>query len=526
MPRGIKNTKDTTSLDSKTFTDKVLIEKGKAVKDYISKKTNYSKTEGVVDCSNEEAYNAIKKFFNDKSLAERIEIVLTTFGKKFNTRTVYNSIIELVEILPYACDNFNIMIIGDKGTGKTGMYKAPSDIPFIISEQPTNADLRGNKTSKDINAILDNQIVVIDEIGDFNCADSISTIKHFEETGHYLKAGLEEHQSNCSVIKCGNNKLKITEFHEVTAKYILNGLSSEWTTESYLSRQTSLIYHSDILPLTERDFIELDTKGLNTDLFLKSLNFLKEDNRDFNIFLPKEIPIRKHHILLKAIKGLVNILYPDIIPPDYILGAFADIIIHFNSILDNNHYTPFKMKNLKFWLELIVPKDLKVEEGYLLKNRILLKIKDKFWKIALTPFGAIENEKEISFYNNKENSHIPISKIYPQSNKLKIIQDYSPLYSTSNYFNENGEQISIDSKKEEIIKERNEILIKLILMAGKYGEDIPKENFYERKLFSREKIEEIVRISFKLNESTYISPSSFSYDGEEKVTIINFSKLI
>ena len=159
-----------------------LVDKGISVKNYVNQKIKYSETEEDVNCSDEIAHNIVKEYFNDNSLSKRVEIVLNTFGRKFNTRSCYNSIIELMEILPYACDNFNIMIIGDKGTGKTGMYQAPSNIPLIISEQPTNSDLRGNKVSKG-NPFLDYSIINIDEIGDFKCDDVISTIKSFEEKG-------------------------------------------------------------------------------------------------------------------------------------------------------------------------------------------------------------------------------------------------------------------------------------------------------------------------------------------------------
>ena len=252
----------------------ILVDKGASVQNYINEKIKYSETEGGVTYSNEETHNIVKDFFKDKSLCERAEIVLTTFGRKFNTRSIYNSITELMEILPYASDNLNIMIIGDKGTGKTGMYQAPSNIPLVISEQPTNSDLRGNKVSKGT-PFFDYPIMNIDEIGDFECREVISTIKSFEEKGSYLKYGTEEHKSKCSIVKCGNNSFKITNFQELTAKNILIGISPEWATEAYLSRQTALIYHSDILPLTKKSFVEPRTQGLNTDLFLKNLNFLK-----------------------------------------------------------------------------------------------------------------------------------------------------------------------------------------------------------------------------------------------------------
>ena len=520
----IKQEKTTTIFDEA----KILIEKEKSVEEYSKNKKPYSKTEPEISCSNEEAHRMVKKIFERKDIYKRLEILLATIGRKFGSRPIYEDFQILFSLIPYCTDNFHLMLIGDKGTGKSSMYQALTNEVCIVSEQPTASDLRGNKnlSSKDGKAILDQNIVLLDECLDYSCSEVIGLLKSYETSGKFLKYGTEEVTSHCSILKTGNNMNKIERFEDLMAKNILKGITSEWTTEAILNRQAAILYYSDIISLTRSCFAEKEDKGLNINIFLKNLEYLKTLEREINISIPKETPIRKHYIVLKAVKGLVNILYPDIIPPDYILEGLLDIVIHFCSIPDNEHYNPFKMKNLKFWLELIKPKGLKFEEGYLLKNRILLKIENKFWKIALTPFGAIENEVEISFYNNKENSEIPLAKIYPESNKLTIIQDYYKLCSTSNHFNEDGDKIYFDKEKENVIKERNNLLIKLILMAGKYGENIPEEDFYERKLYSEEKIQKIIKKFLKLNNSTYISHSCFSYDGKYEIMIINFADFV
>lgn len=422
------------------------------------------------------------------------------------------------------------MIIGEKSTCKTSMYNAFNSMPFIISEQATNSDLRGNKnaSAKDDKTLLEKEILVIDEVADFSSTDSISTIKAFETNGKFQKYSTEETVSKCSIVKCGNNKKKIINFQDVKAKNILNDFPPEWCTEAVLSRQTALIYHSDILLLTSDNFIKDETEGLNVNIFFKSLAYWKEHDREIDLSIIKKQNIRNSNIITKAVIGLVNILYPDIEPPDYVLKALIDIAFHFKYVLENKYYNPFKMSNIKFWLELITPKDMKIEEGYLLENRILLKSGNKIFKIALSPFGALENEKEIEFF--KKNNNTSIAKIYSESTKRMIVQKYFPLNSKNNYFNSKGETIIFDYEKEKIIKKHDNCLIKLILERGKHNGKIPEENFLSTTLYSDEKLENMakneIKKIFNPQKLQYISSSNFSYDTKNGIIIINYSEFI
>lgn len=516
--------------NTKPLTEILMVDKGFSCENYTKEKVKFATTESqVINYSQDEIQNIVQSVFVGKSFSQRIDLVLNTIGRKAHYRSIYYSFIELMELLPYVCKNLHLMIIGEKQTGKTSMYKSINNTTHIISEAPTNAALRGSKNSQfeEKKTPLEIEITVLDEFSDYPNIDSISTIKSFEENSCFLKYGVEDTESNCCLIKCGNGKNKIKNFKEITAKNILVGFPLEWKQEAILDRQTALIYHPDIIPLTREAFLKVGDKGLNVNIFFKHLEFLKNSEREINIQLSKEIPIRKHSIITKAVKGLINLLYPDVIPQEYIIEGLTDIVLHFNYIAENIHYSPFRKKNMRFILEIVKSYNINFTEAYLLDNRILLKGGNKFFKIALTPFGAIENEKEMKFYNDKTKSaNIPIATIYKESTKMILIQEFYPLYSKENHFDEQGNSISFDYDKDKAYQRGNKLLIELILVKAKYGEKLPKDEFINRRLYTDERLKQEIRKYFNLNSSTYINSFCFNYDGEETITIVNFAHLI
>lgn len=517
---------------SKTIplTEILMVDKGFSCENYTKNKKNFATTEPeIINYSQEEVQDIIKAEFSGKSLSQRMELVLKAIGRRPHYRSIYYSFIELIELLPYVCKNLHFILIGEKQTGKTSIYKSINNTAFIIFESPTNATLRGSKNlqSEDKKTPLEMEITVFDEFSDYPNIDSFSTIKSYEENDSFLKYGVEDTESSCCLIKCGNGINKITDFKEILAKNILVGFPTEWKQESILNRQTALIYHSDFIPLAREAFLEIGEKGLNVNIFFKHLQFLKNSEREIEINLPKGIPIRNYSIIVKAIRGLINLLYPDVIPPEYVINGLIDIVLHFNLIGENIHYSPFKSQNMRFILEIIKSYNIDFTEAYLLENRLLLKSDNKFFKIALTPFGAVENEKEINFHNDKTKSaNIPIATIYKESTKMVLIQEFYPLYSRDNYFDKQGNPINFDYEKDKAEQRGNKLLIELILMSAKYGEELPKEEFINRRLYNDDRLKQEVRKYFNLNSSIYINPFCFSYDGEETITIVNFAHLI
>ncbi|MEQ3306503.1 BREX system Lon protease-like protein BrxL [Fusobacterium varium] len=505
----------------------IQIDKRKIVQEYQKNKIPFSVSEEN-NFNPEKAFKLYSDFLSNKSLQERFEAVMNALGKNYLTQELYYYFIYLIELLPYVKNNIHLMIIGDKGTGKTGCM-AYSDKNYMMSEMPTEAELRGSKNDSTKKPLLDYPILFLDEIGDYATNDSMGIIKSFETNNSYTNRENEKAISKCSIIKCGNNKGKIDNFKDLIAYNVLKGIPNIWKKEAILDRQTALLYHSDNLKLTDECFIQAGKEALNINILLNALAYAREKDeiRDSvkNIKIDSNISSRKNNIIKKSLSGLLDILYPDKEPEEYILTGLLDIILHFNLILENQHYSPFKIKNSKFLLELISPKELNIEDGYLLKNRILLHSGDCYYKIALTPFGVLENQRELELYKNFKNNNSIIVPL-KEKNRTTLIQKYYPLISKNNHFDNNGNPIVFNYEAETFKQLYNEILIELLLERGKNNNFSTSKKFIDRTELSETTIEKIIKKSLSLPYEIKISKSCYSYDGKTDIKLINFGHLI
>lgn len=509
------------------ITTNIKVDKGKSIQEYQKSKIPFIQCEKN-NYNSVESFEIYQQFLADKSLQERLEEVMKSLGKNYLSQELYYYFIYLVELLPYVRNNTHLMIIGDKGTGKTGCM-AYSDRNYMISEMPTEAELRGSKITSNKKALLDYPILFLDEIGDYAANVSIGIIKSFETNNSYTNKDNEKTVSNCSIIKCGNDKNKIPNFRNLTASNILNGIPETWQQEAILDRQTALLYHSDNLKLSDECFMQAGEEALNINILLNSLAYSRERNEIRssveNIKIDIDISNRKSNIIKKALSGLLDILYPDKEPEKYIIDGLLDIILHFNLILENQHYSPFKMKNARFLFELIKPKGFKIEDGYLLENRILLHSKEYYYKIALTPFGVLENQRETELYGCPKSNNCIIAPLKIK-NRTTLIQKYYPLACRDNHFDSEGNSIIFNYKAEKLEQLYNETLIELLLERGKNNDFSTSKKFINRIELSEAQIERKIKEYLFLPSKINISKICYSYDGKADIKIINFGQLI
>lgn len=508
----------------------VFVDKGESVVKFQEEQIPFSETENKPDISEKDALKLYSSEMKGKSLNYRFKLVLNTLGKTFPNATLYSTLITLYELLPYVCNNLHLIIVGDKGTGKTSGFTAYTDEPKVYFEAPTIADLRGSKISDGTTPALLEEILCLDEAADYSSSENISIIKSFESTCKFQLQGSILKESSCSIVICGNTMDTLNNFDDLNSSKLTFGLPKELTTEAFLNRQAGILYHKAVPSLTPYSFLSKGETGFNINIFLEALKYLKQNPRKIENFLISEtLPQRECSIIKKAVTGLVSILYPDCTPPEYVLKGLIDSVLHFNGIANNRLSNPFNLLNTKFILELVKLDGMKIEEGYLLNNRILLKCGENFIKIPLNPFGVLENKKELKFFRDKVkdcNQNIFVAPIKSGSTEMKIIQEYYPLYSKNNRFDEEGEPIKFDYKAKKKQDSYNKLLIESTITAGRYNERIPEGTLKNWEILFEKERQNIIRNYFNLRNSIHIKNSVYSYDGDDKIIIINFADLI
>lgn len=514
-----------------------FIDKWESVEGFFKNKICYNQTEINPFFAPEKCFEIYIDVIRNKSLGERIKIILKALGKRFLARTLYSDFGTLIELLPYFSSNTHLLVLGDKGTGKTAIYTSYTDAPIIFSEAPTLSELRGDKRkdNEQINPALKNTIICFDEVADYDSREVVGLLKSYESSGVFPLQGSENIKSECSIVMCANTIHPIERFKKLTAKNIMKDILPEFSTESFLNRQTAIIYHMNIPKMKKDCFLSYGDKGLNIHILLGVMQHIRNNTREIsNISIPNDIQIRCHANVIKATTALINLLYPDIDPPKYIIDGILDMVLHFNFSANNEVYNPFQMRNAKFFLEIFKAKESRIERGYIIENRILLKIEEKFVKIPLNPFGVIENRKELEFFRKLEYKNTTSSKllkiqfsyIHPESNEMRIIQDFYPLYSKDNIFDIEGKKIVFNYELKKVYDDYNQLLIKEILKAGKNGEVLPDGEFKKRELYSEKQLEKSIKKALSLRENVTVKNEVYSYDGKYAIRIINFADFI
>lgn len=516
-----------------------FVDKGESVEGFSKNKICYNQTEINPFFTPEKYFEIYIDVIRNKSLGERIKIILEALGKKFLARTLYSDFSTLIELLPYFSSNTHLLVLGDKGTGKTSIYTSYTDAPIIFSEAPTLSELRGDKRkdNEQVNPALKKEIICFDEVADYDSGEVVGLLKSYESSSVFSLQGNENIKSECSIVMCANTIHPIERFDKLTAKNIMKDILPEFSTESFLNRQTAIIYHMNTPKMKKDYFLSYGDKGLNIHILLGVMQYIRNNTREIsNISILNDIQIRCHANVIKATTALINLLYPDENPPKYVIDGILDMVLHFNLSVNNEVYNPFQMRNAKFFLEIFKAKESRIEEGYIIENRILLKIEEKFVKIPLNPFGVIENKKELEFFMKLENKNTPISSlhllqiqfsyIHSESNEMRIIQDFYPLYSKDNVFNIEGDKIVFNYELKKAYDDYNQLLIRDILRAGKNGEVLPDGKFKERELYSEEQLEKAIKKALSLRGNVTIKNKVYSYDGKYVIRIINFAELI
>lgn len=260
----------------------IWVDKGISVIKFQENKIPFSETEPDFSISEEEAFNLYCKEMSGRKLRNRLKIISNTLGKKYPNGTPYNVITMLYELLPYICTNLHLIILGDKGTGKTSNFTAYTNDPFVYFEAPTAADLRGSKITNDSigkTPALSKNILCFDEVSDYNSNEIISILKSFESGNTFLAQGNIPTKSTCSIVLCGNVMNSLNNFKEIQAKKLMSRLPRELSDEAFLNRQTGVLYHMAIPPLKISSFLDSRETALNVNIFLKALVYLKKNSR-------------------------------------------------------------------------------------------------------------------------------------------------------------------------------------------------------------------------------------------------------
>lgn len=507
---------------------KIMINKSESVNKYKNDNLPFFTTEKNVETI--DSLNQYKELTNGLSVKARIDLVIRSLGINPEKISLYNKLIKLVQFVPYVMPNYNLFLLGDKGTFKSTPYRCYSEYPKVSPGTPTKAELRGAKNNGDSVPLLDQGLLVFEEIADDTTGGSLSFLKEALQSGVYEDKDGKTRSTATSAVFIGNNYMKIDTIEKLQKSSIItDSVPKTLTDKALLDRINAFIYVDEKFKLKNSLFLETNDEGLNINILMESFIKLRTDEYNINFNKNYEEP-RDNSRVLATVKGLCKILYPNNDAPAHIIDGLATFGFHLRYI-GSEFKTPFSSSSIPFLVDVMELHD--VEEFCLFQDRILIKGKEDscFKKIALSEWGIEKNDLELSFFkSNSPNISTVIANIdVNNSTNFIIEQEYYPLYSSKHTFSSDG---SLIKRKKENYEENSEFNLLLIEKIKLYilnpnTSQFPKSKLRPWKEISEsqllEKIKEIFDIS---NDKVQLKKSNYSYDDKNIFKLINFSDYI
>lgn len=156
----------------------------------------------VAGLNMEEIYQARSKF----TTQEWINLLLRTFGLEPTQFTERQRWLLLARMIPFVENNYNLVELGPRGTGKSHGYKELSPNSILVSGgQTTVANLFYNMGRRQVGLVGMWDVVAFDEVAgiSFKDKDGVQIMKDYMASGSFAR-GKEQIQARASMVFVGN----------------------------------------------------------------------------------------------------------------------------------------------------------------------------------------------------------------------------------------------------------------------------------------------------------------------------------
>ena len=463
--------------------------------------------------------------------------LLKTMGFNYKNIPVCNSLILTTRLAPLVVEKLLVIEASGPATAKTSTLSYLGDYALII-EEPSRADLTGNKKFKTQTGLIKQYLIQIDEAGNMTIPDElIGIIKAITSQDEYFKSGTDKTDIKLSIIFTGNPP---KEYFNSDGKT----LNIDYCTKNLRELSLSLVEKFDyalldravvtpgfLLSPIENDYILQSNKEIPKILFKDntpddikifenfSLNvhtlwntYVKLRSEDL-FYISDEIKSKAQDTTERSISA-INRLYTafkrmydpsNSYPKEKDLGLQELALTYRNYA--NGNYQPLNKGYIRYLLadiaKMIIQKK-EIDEIYVHKHRILLKPKNecKLYKVALDLEGQKENELEYEYFHScSEKVRQFLPKVFSfECAKNVLVQEYFKPFSSSKALKEKIEsplEKELKKWKEEYLKTKAEYeqfkenvrnaFIELVEQIKYNSENMLRYgeiNFYENNIFS------------------------------------------
>lgn len=259
----------------------------------------------------------IKDIINSRSefsKDEWIDILLRTVGIEPTTLTPKVKFHFLERLVPLIENNYNLVELGPRSTGKSHVYKEISPNSILISGgQTTVANLFYNMTTRKIGLVGLWDVVAFDEVAgiSFKDKDGIQILKDYMASGSFAR-GKEEKNANASIVLVGNINQSVSSL--LKTSHLFQPFPDAMNNDSAFFDRVHYYLPGWEIPKFKPEHFT-DNYGFIVDYFAEFLREMRKRNYTDSLQkyfkLGNNLNQRDTIAVTKTFSGLMKLVYPD-----------------------------------------------------------------------------------------------------------------------------------------------------------------------------------------------------------------------
>jgi ATP-dependent Lon protease len=248
------------------------------------------------------------------SKEEWIDVLMQSIGLNPDEFTLRTKLLQLIRLIPFVENNFNLIELGPKGTGKSHIYSELSPHGILISGgEVSKAKLFVNNSTGDIGLVGYWDVVAYDEFaGKTKRADTglVDIMKNYMANKSFSR-GTEVYGASASMVFVGNTDHSVP--YMLKHSDLFDALPRDYYDSAFLDRLHAYIPGWEIQKLRNEMFTS--NYGFIVDYLAEVLRDLRKEDRthDYTQFfdLSDSITTRDKNSISKTFSGLAKVVYPD-----------------------------------------------------------------------------------------------------------------------------------------------------------------------------------------------------------------------
>lgn len=431
---------------------------------------------------------------------EWMAVLLQTMGLNPSEFSFRSKLIQLSRLIPFTENNFNLIELGPKGTGKSHIYSELSPHGILISGgEVSKAKLFVNNSSGEIGLVGYWDVVAYDEFaGKSKKIDKglVDIMKNYMANKSFSR-GAQVYGASASMVFVGNTDHSVK--YMIKHSNLFDALPKDYYDTAFLDRVHSYIPGWEVQKLRNEMFT--NDYGFIVDYLAEVLKSLRKEDRTNEYLrffdLSDTITTRDKDSIAKTYSGLMKVIYPD--------GEYSekDAIEIMDFAIEGRRRVKLQLQKMDETFEA-------VDFSYTLKSTGK---KTTIYTLEEIQFGLIEIDEDIETESFEVNIPIKTTPILESGKKVCFAENikgvsYKKIF--SDYVSDAKDIVVQDPYIRKFYQVKNLMeFIHMVILNKPNGDEIA---IHLVTKYEDDKESEIAERLDALKESFYDSDIDFTYE--------------